>query len=125
MKRSPLDVAIGAKIRKMRIRKNISQQALSVHLGVSQQALSLYERGIRSVPLNGLAALAREFEKPLDYFFDLNPDFKVVVKGTKLYEILFAAPLSEAETDQVYHTVRFLLSQRKRPASRRSNVRGA
>ena len=54
-----------------------------------------------------------------------SPSNKFVVKGTQRYEILFAAPRSDAETDQVYPTVRFLLSQRKRPASRRSTVRGA
>ena len=114
MNRSPFDEVIGAKIRKIRLHKKVSQQSLAVNLGVSQQALSFYEQGIRSVPLNVLAAMAREFEKPLDFFFDHNPDFKVVVKGTKLYDILFASQLSDEEIDHVYHTVRYLLSQRKR-----------
>lgn len=114
MKRSPLDVAIGARIRKLRLRNDISQLKLALKLGLSQQAISLFEQGLRSVPLNVLAAMAREFNEPLDYFFEHNPDFKIVVKGTKLYDILFASQLSDEEIDQIYHTVHYLVSQRKR-----------
>jgi len=86
MAASDFDVEIGKKIQEARTEVGISQQVLADRISSSQTAISNYESGMRSVPLEMLIEIARELRKPLSYFLGVHDEI-MVIKGTTLYEI--------------------------------------
>lgn len=86
MPASDFDVEIGRKIQEARTELGISQQVLADRISSSQTAISHYESGTRSVPLEILIETARELRKPLSYFLGVHDEI-IVIKGTALYEI--------------------------------------
>ena len=72
---------IGAKLRKLRLRKNLSLAELGKHTGLSVSMLSQLENG-RMVPtLPTLVRIATVFNAGLDHFFG-------TVRGEKLFSIM-------------------------------------
>lgn len=60
---------IGDRIRAARERLNLSQEDLALRLGKTQNAISLYERGLRAIHLSEIDGLAKALEVPISYFF--------------------------------------------------------
>ena len=54
-------MSIGERLKKLRKDKNISQEKLSVYLGINRSSISLYERDVRKAPIDVL-------EKYCDFF---------------------------------------------------------
>jgi len=86
MAANDFDVEIGEKIQEARTEVGISQQVLADRISSSQAAISHYESGTRSVPLEILIEIARELRKPLSYFLGVHDEI-MLIKGTTLYEI--------------------------------------
>jgi transcriptional regulator with XRE-family HTH domain len=84
---STLNENLGKKIKRARLDARMGQQMLADLIGSSQNAISHYEQGKRSIPLELLSTIARELEKPLSYFLE-SEDNLIIVKGTKLHEIV-------------------------------------
>lgn len=61
---------VGALLRKARIERGVSQQALAERLGVSVQRLNEYEFGARPIPLPQLQELADAVDASMSYFID-------------------------------------------------------
>ncbi|MBI2864033.1 MAG: helix-turn-helix transcriptional regulator [Chloroflexi bacterium] len=61
----------------------LSQDGLANRIGTTQDAVSLYERGARSVSLDTLISTARALDKTLDYFLEVH-DSLVVVRDSRL-----------------------------------------
>ena len=61
--------AIGKKIRKLRIDKNLSQEEVSFAVKISRGHLSNIENGKYPINLKTLYKLARFYETNLEYFF--------------------------------------------------------
>ena len=69
---------VGKKIKAAREEVNVSQRDLGVALGLSDKAVSAYEAGRTIPPLETLARIAKELQKPLPYFLDeSDADFKM------------------------------------------------
>ena len=49
---------VGARIREIRESRNLSQQGVARQLGITQESLSLYERGLRQIKANDLPRFA-------------------------------------------------------------------
>lgn len=64
---------IGKKIIFARQEKGFSQNLLAQKIGISQQCLSGYERGIRPIPLNVFTNICSCLDAPLSWFL---PDVK-------------------------------------------------
>ena len=65
----PLDQLIGRNIRRYRIRRGLSQTALSNRIGVSFQQVQKYENAANRVPASRLVHIARMLDVPIDAFF--------------------------------------------------------
>ena len=55
------------RIKKMRLEKKISQQKLADEIGVTRQAISLFEKGEREPKLETWIKLTKYFDVPMDY----------------------------------------------------------
>jgi transcriptional regulator with XRE-family HTH domain len=67
---SAIDDFVGERIRERRRMLGLSQRALADQVGVSDQDIHKYERGIHRVSAGRLYEIARALETPIDYFFE-------------------------------------------------------
>jgi transcriptional regulator with XRE-family HTH domain len=58
----PIDMAVGATLRRLRQERDLSQQALGRTLGMSQQQVQKYERGINRISASMLVRAAQVLE---------------------------------------------------------------
>lgn len=65
---SPLDVAIGARLRIRRRASGLSQQKLAERLGVTFQQVQKYERGANRIAGSTLILIAEALDAPAGYF---------------------------------------------------------
>ena len=65
-----LVVALAYRLRDRRIRSGLKQREAAVAAGITQAALSNYERGLRAIPLHTAFRLAVMFGASLDALFD-------------------------------------------------------
>src|SRR5579859_7026919 len=64
-----IDVAVGARIRNLRLRHKLSQTALGQQLNVTFQQIQKYEKGANRVSAGNLAQLAKFFHVPVAAFY--------------------------------------------------------
>lgn len=64
-----INVAVGRQIRLLRKSKGLSGQALARKLGVSQQQVSRYERGVCKINTDTLMIILMYFDTSLEVFF--------------------------------------------------------
>lgn len=64
--------SINEKIKELREDKDITQKDIARKLGISQQAVSLYETGNRELPYDILTAYAKIFHVTTDYLLGLS-----------------------------------------------------
>lgn len=57
------------KLKKLRIRKNLTQQELAEELGITQKQISRYEKGERNFKQDFLVKLSEYFNVPISEFF--------------------------------------------------------
>lgn len=63
----------GKLLQRARREKNLSQRKVAAHFGVSQNMISKYERGYTPVPPYYLSQFSQMYEKPVTFFFMVNP----------------------------------------------------
>lgn len=63
-------VEVGKEICRLRKKRGLTEKVLASYLGVSQQQLSRYERGICAIKLDYLMILLHFLEVPVDSFFN-------------------------------------------------------
>lgn len=68
--KTPLDLHIGTKLRKIRIAAKFSRNALSELIGITIQQISKYENGINRIPASRLYEIAQIFGEPISCFFE-------------------------------------------------------
>ena len=66
----PVDVTVGNRVRELRIRRGLSQQALGEKVGVSFQQIQKYERGTNRMGSSRLVQIADVLDVPVASFFD-------------------------------------------------------
>ena len=64
-----IDVAVGARIRNLRLTHKLSQTALGEQLDVTFQQIQKYEKGTNRVSARNLAQLAKFFGVPVEAFY--------------------------------------------------------
>lgn len=70
---NPIDVAVGARIRNLRLRHKLSQAEVARHLNITFQQIQKYEKGANRVGASRLSELAKLFGVSVDAFFtDIN-----------------------------------------------------
>ena len=108
---SAIYASVGNKIRQARVEAKMTEQELADHIGLTQDAVSLYELGKRAVALDLLCTFADKLDKPLSYFFDCGEDI-VISKGSKLYKTVTNVQSSAEDTAALYDYSQFLQSRR-------------
>lgn len=80
------NVAVGAKIKRLRNAKKYTLKRLSNETGLSVGFLSQLERGISNIAVDSLAKIAEILDVPLSYFFETVESKKQspVMRGTEL-----------------------------------------
>ena len=66
---NPIDVAVGARIRNLRLRHKFSQADVARHLNITFQQIQKYEKGANRVGASRLSELAKLFGVTVDAFF--------------------------------------------------------
>jgi transcriptional regulator with XRE-family HTH domain len=74
---------IGARIKKAREKKFISQAELGARLGVTATAINYYEKGKRKINIEDLFRLAAALEKPVEYFLPANPVYPPIILNSE------------------------------------------
>ena len=70
---SPIDVHVGARLRRRRTLLRMSQTTLGDAIGVTFQQVQKYERGANRISASRLFDLSRLFDVPIQFFFDDMP----------------------------------------------------
>ena len=70
---SPIDVHVGARVRRRRTLLGMTQTNLSDAIGVSYQQMQTYELGMNRIAASRLLDLSRLLEVPIQHFFDDMP----------------------------------------------------
>ena len=70
---SPVDVHVGARLRRRRTLLGMNQTKLGDAIGVTFQQVQKYESGANRIAASRLFDLSRMFEVPVEYFFDDMP----------------------------------------------------
>lgn len=103
---------LGHRIQTAREEKKMSQEQLAGAIGISQSALSNYEKGKRRIYLAQLEKLSEVLDKPLDYFVESFTENRSVVVATKDNNILKIINelylLSEKEISQIDDYIQYL-----------------
>lgn len=88
---------LGVKIKKIREKTGLSQEALAKNLGISRVAISQIEAGNRKISAEELVKLAETFNMPTDVLLDIKKDIEVmfekaVKESEKKQEIRISVP---------------------------------
>ena len=70
---SPIDVHVGARLRRRRTLLGMTQTKLGDAIGVTFQQVQKYERGANRIGSSRLFDLSRVLDVPIEYFFDDMP----------------------------------------------------
>ena len=95
MRTSPRTNAVSHHLRALREARGLSQGAVAHEAGLSQAALSNYERGQREVTLSTAMRLAAALDVTLCQLIDLETDHLIVPAGSRLaraVEVLEESP---------------------------------
>ncbi len=72
-KSNDIDVAVGARIRNLRLRNELSQGSLGEHIGITFQQVQKYENGTNRISASRLVRLADLFGVPVAAFYSEVP----------------------------------------------------
>ena len=67
---NPVDVAVGARIRNLRLRNKLSQEEVGRRLKISFQQVQKYEKGVNRIGAGRLLEVARILNVPIDFFYE-------------------------------------------------------
>lgn len=88
-----INIDIGKMIKFKRKEKGLSGELLAEKIGVSQQQLSRYERGINDIKVNTLYSITQALNIPIDSFFSelIENESKIKQKNAQFDEFSLLA----------------------------------
>lgn len=115
-------MSIGERIKKHRLKNNLTQKELSVQLGLTSKMISFYENDERTPPADILVKLSKIFAVSTDYLLGLSEDKKDGVFSDFEVELLnsFRA-LSKDEQEEVIEILRLKLRRLKKDMNVKSS----
>lgn len=99
---------IGSQIRRLRLRKDVTQEAMANHLGVTPQAVSKWERNAAAPDIALLPALSAYFGVTIDELFALSDDTRLERIRNMIWDVRYFDP-AVVENER-----KFLLEKAKR-----------
>lgn len=93
----------GELIKDIRVRSGMTQAELAERLGVTPQAISQYERGVKKPKIETVSRIARALDVPATVLFpDSDPSFDVIIReGNALESLAMVVKLSEIREEKV------------------------
>jgi transcriptional regulator with XRE-family HTH domain len=104
-------MTLGDRIRRARLARNLTLEALGEKLGVSRQLVHQWETN-RTSPANHIASLCEILEQPSAYFYDEKPSANGL--NSKI------ARLSSAQRHVIEATIDAMLIQHPEPARKKA-----
>lgn len=108
IKEQEFNIQLGRRLARLRQSHRMSQESLGIRLGVSYQAIQKHESGKTRMPPERIAACARIFDIPVEYFFGTDDDDRKA--GYNKMILTIAAEILALPNDDVrkavYHMVR-------------------
>lgn len=101
-------MGIGNQIKQLRLRRGITQEAMSQHFGITAQAVSKWERSIASPDIELLPALSAYFGVTIDELFALSDDTRMERIQNMLWDVRYLNP-ADVENER-----QFLLEKARR-----------
>ena len=71
---NPIDVHVGTRLRLLRVKAKLSQQAIGKMLGLTFQQIQKYEKGTNRIGASRLQQIAAILQVPVAFFFEGAPD---------------------------------------------------
>jgi transcriptional regulator with XRE-family HTH domain len=103
----PTDVAVGARIRNLRLRNKLSQTALGEHINVTFQQIQKYEKGTNRISAGNLAQLAKLFGVSVAAFYS-----EVPMESAKMKRTEIAASAPDLNVDRLVNAFQALRDKR-------------
>ena len=103
-----MELLIGATIRELRRSRNLTQEEMAAHLGISFQAISKWERGVATPDIALLPDISAFFGVTIDELFSLSDDTRMERIRNMLWDDRYYDPA------EVESTREFLLAKGKR-----------
>lgn len=106
--KSDINVVIGRQIMLPRKSKGLTGHSLAKILGLSQQQISRYERGISKFDTDTLIIVLMHFDVPLDFFFKkVSLDLKACApKNYRYYHAVFPSLLNKEDSGNRYYLIK-------------------
>jgi transcriptional regulator with XRE-family HTH domain len=98
---------LGRRLRRARTARGWTQMRLAAEVGLSQDAVSLYERGRRTMRVDTLVAVAQALNVPLSSLLEIHPDV-VVIRDTALAGVVAHAATSPERLRAFYEVWDFI-----------------
>lgn len=108
---------IGAKLKELRLARNLTQQEIAEQMGVSRVYYSQWESNDRRINAEQLIQLAKIADVPLNYFSDESPDVTMLQIKLQLASVFNDAGIPEADRDKVYQDIMKIYLQSKEAAA--------
>lgn len=99
---------IGKQIKALRLRREITQEAMAQHFGITAQAVSKWERGVASPDIGMLPAISAYFGVTIDELFALSDETRMERIQNMLWDVRF---IPQADVDAARE---FLLEKARR-----------
>lgn len=104
------DVSAGQKLRDLRLRKSISQEALGKVLGITFQQIQKYEKGTNRMSVSTVSKLSKALQVPPSYFFDTRQENFTPVQSKRELELLrLSKQLTSEQQDALCRIARTII----------------
>lgn len=95
-----MDINIGSKIKALRLRENMTQEALAEKLNISFQSVSRWENGMSAPDISLIPVVARFFNVSTDYLFGMYDE--ELARNKDNFEKLYIQKRCEGDIDGAY-----------------------
>ncbi len=92
---------IGNQIKTLRQRRNITQEAMAQHFGITAQAVSKWERGTTTPDISMLPGLSAYFGVTIDELFSLSDDTRMERIQNMLWDVRYLNP-ADVENERLF-----------------------
>ena len=94
---------IGNQIRRLRLRRGITQEAMAQHFGITPQAVSKWERGVATPDIAMLPDISAYFGVTIDELFSLSDDTRMERIQNMIWDVRYFDP---ADVEKEQHFLR-------------------
>lgn len=96
-RQSSFDIALGNRLRQLRLDRGLTQEAMSEMLGVSYQQIQKYEKGLNAIASSRMEALCKALDITPDELFSISTTGAARVSALSNYAVRTAQRLDKLD----------------------------